>query len=93
VARGVEVSLEELLHTLLCVVGADGIEPVYLPERSVNPVRRRLADVNKADLLLGFRAGVDLRTGLERLVRWRRQVLKCGGRQAYGGITSADSVA
>jgi len=38
----------------------------------VNPVPRRLADTTKAERLLGFRARVGLREGLERLVEWWR---------------------
>jgi UDP-glucose 4-epimerase len=40
------------------------------PERSVNPVLRRLASTRKAQSLLGFRAEVGLEEGLDRLVRW-----------------------
>jgi UDP-glucose 4-epimerase len=43
---------------------------VHGPERSINPVSRRLADTTKAERLLGFRAAVGLDEGLGRLVRW-----------------------
>jgi UDP-glucose 4-epimerase len=46
------------------------LKPEYGPERKVNPVSRRLSDTSKAEQLLGFRASVDLREGLERLVKW-----------------------
>ena len=42
------------------------------PERGVNKVPRRLADVTKARDLLGFEAEVDLDEGLRRLVAWWR---------------------
>jgi UDP-glucose 4-epimerase len=42
----------------------------YGPERKVNPVTRRLADITKAERLLGFRAQVGLEEGLGRLVDW-----------------------
>jgi UDP-glucose 4-epimerase len=71
VGTGVEVSLNELAGTLLRVMGSD-LRPEYGPERSVNPVPRRVADTSKAEQMLGFRASVDLEQGLRRLVDWWR---------------------
>jgi len=73
VASGEETSLLQLLETLLKVTGAD-LRPVFQPERSVNPVRRRLASTEKAERLLGFRASVGLEEGLRRLAEWRRSM-------------------
>ena len=69
VASGAETSLNELAAALLKVMGSD-LQPEYGPERSVNPVARRLADTSKAQRLLGFRSGVTLEEGLARLVEW-----------------------
>ena len=44
VASGVETSLNELAQTLLQIMGST-LQPIYGPERKVNPVPRRLADV------------------------------------------------
>jgi UDP-glucose 4-epimerase len=44
--------------------------PEYGPERSVNPVSRRLASTERAEQLLGFRAQIGLDEGLRRLVVW-----------------------
>lgn len=71
VASGTETSLNELAAALLRVMGSD-LQPEYGPERKVNPVSRRLADIDKAERLLGFRAAVDLEEGLTRLVDWWR---------------------
>jgi len=71
IASGVETSLNELATALLKVMGSD-LEPEYGPERKVNPVSRRLADVSKARRMLGFEATVDLEEGLIRLVDWWR---------------------
>jgi UDP-glucose 4-epimerase len=70
VASGRETSLRELAAALLKVMGATHLVPEYGPERSVNPVLRRLASTRKAEALLGFRAEVGLEEGLDRLVRW-----------------------
>jgi UDP-glucose 4-epimerase len=69
VASGTETSLNQLAAALAKVMGAD-LTPVYGPERSVNPVPRRLASTEKAQQLLGFRANTELEQGLCRLVGW-----------------------
>jgi UDP-glucose 4-epimerase len=69
VASGVETSLNELAGALLKVMGTVMV-PEYGPERSVNPVSRRLADTSKAQRLLGFNAQTSLEDGLARLVDW-----------------------
>lgn len=74
VASGAETSLLGLLQTLLRVTGSP-LQPEFMPERTVNPVPRRLADTSKAADLLGFKAKVSVEEGLRRLISWRRQVL------------------
>ncbi|MDT3680728.1 MAG: NAD-dependent epimerase/dehydratase family protein [Burkholderiaceae bacterium] len=69
VGSGVETSLLELAAALLQVMGAN-LVPEHGPERSVNPVSRRLASTEKAERLLGFKARIDLRAGLDSLVQW-----------------------
>jgi UDP-glucose 4-epimerase len=69
VASGTETSLNQLAAALAKVMGSD-LTPVYGPERSVNPVPRRLASTEKAERLLDFEAGTDLEQGLHRLVQW-----------------------
>jgi UDP-glucose 4-epimerase len=71
VASGTETSLNDLAAALLRVMGSN-LTPIYGPERKVNPVSRRLADTRKAEELLGFKAGIGLDEGLERLVAWWR---------------------
>ncbi len=71
VASGTETTLNELAAALLKVMGSR-LQPEYGPERSVNPVSRRLADVGKAERLLGFKARLGLEQGLARLVEWWR---------------------
>ena len=74
IASGTETSLLELLQALLKVTGSK-LEPEFLPERAVNPVPRRLACTKKAEKLLGFKAKVSLEDGLERLVKWQKELL------------------
>jgi UDP-glucose 4-epimerase len=69
IASATETSLTALAVALSEVMGSD-LEPEYGPERAVNPVPRRLADVSAARERLGFVAEVDLYTGLRELVEW-----------------------
>jgi len=71
IASGVETSLVDLAGALLKVMGSD-LQLEFGPERKVNPVPRRLADIQKAQQLLGFSAQVSLEEGLRRLVKWWR---------------------
>ena len=69
VASGTETSLNDLAHLLLQIMGSSA-KPEYGPERKVNPVPRRLADITKAKRLLGFKSSVSIEEGLRRLVTW-----------------------
>jgi UDP-glucose 4-epimerase len=69
VSSGIETSLNELAGTLGRVMGVRRA-PEYDAARKVNSVSRRLADVSKAERLLGFRTRVSLEEGLRRLVTW-----------------------
>ncbi|MEA3196858.1 MAG: UDP-glucose 4-epimerase [Gammaproteobacteria bacterium] len=72
IASGTETSLAQLAAALAAVMGHAGLTPEFAPERSVNPVPRRLASTTKAERLLGFRARVPLEQGLHELVEWWR---------------------
>jgi UDP-glucose 4-epimerase len=78
VGSGVETSLDELARCLLRVMGSD-LQPEYGPERRVNPVPRRLADVTRARRRLGFSARWSLEDGLRDLVAWWQQARLAGG--------------
>jgi UDP-glucose 4-epimerase len=71
VASGTETSLNDLADALSRVMGSE-LGPEYGPERKVNPVPRRLADIAKARDVLGFEARIDLDEGLRQLVDWWR---------------------
>jgi UDP-glucose 4-epimerase len=72
VASGAETSLIQLAAALTSVMGQRGLSPEFAPERSINPVSRRLASTSEAERLLGFRATVPLEQGLRELVEWWR---------------------
>lgn len=71
VASGQETSLLQLAEHLLQAMDSS-LEPVFGPERSVNKVRRRLADTTAVRAKLGFEAEVELVDGLRGLVEWWR---------------------
>jgi UDP-glucose 4-epimerase len=72
IASGSETSLLQLAQALSAVMGRRDLAPEFGPERSINPVPRRLASTGKAERLLGFRATTTLEKGLSQLVRWWR---------------------
>jgi nucleoside-diphosphate-sugar epimerase len=72
VGTGVETSLLHLALRLAEVMGRSHLRPQFLPERTVNPVPRRLADIEAARGTLEFAAEVPLEEGLRELVDWWR---------------------
>ncbi|WP_108663658.1 NAD-dependent epimerase/dehydratase family protein [Acuticoccus kandeliae] len=70
VGTGVETSLEGLARAMAVEFGRSNLVPVHEPERQVNPVPRRLASCEAAADALGFRASIDLATGLGDLIDW-----------------------
>ena len=72
VATGVETSLLELCHMMVELMGKKGLAPEFQAERKTNPVNRRRGGVEKAKRGLGFTSTIDIRTGLEHLIAWRR---------------------
>jgi UDP-glucose 4-epimerase len=72
IATETETSLVGLAEMLLKVMGSD-LDVEYGPERAVNGVTRRLADVSKAREQLGWEPQIDLEEGLTRLVEWWRR--------------------
>jgi UDP-glucose 4-epimerase len=71
IGSGVETSLTDLAEKLLEVMGSE-LPVQFGPERAVNKVTRRLADIGLASERLGFAAEVELEDGLAGLVEWWR---------------------
>ena len=69
VGSGEETSLRQLAEVLLRVMDSD-LQPEFGPERGVNPVPRRVADLSRSRAVLGFEPEVALEDGLRRLVSW-----------------------
>ncbi|MGF9764499.1 NAD-dependent epimerase/dehydratase family protein [Microvirga sp. 0TCS3.31] len=72
VGTGKETSLLDLARLLARVMKREGLEPVHEPERSVNPVPRRLSDPSAARQIIGFEPNLDLHDGILELVEWWR---------------------
>jgi UDP-glucose 4-epimerase len=72
IASGAETSLLQLAQSLARAMGQAEVNPEFAPERSVNPVPRRLASTARAERLLGFRIEIALEEGLRELVDWWR---------------------
>src|SRR5205085_6137833 len=64
-----ETSLKGLLDVLLKVNDSE-LTPEFREETSYNPVSRRLADITKAQTLLGFSPSVSLDKGMKELSEW-----------------------
>jgi UDP-glucose 4-epimerase len=69
IASGTETSLLGLAEALLVAMDSD-LSVEHGPERAVNGVTRRLADISAAREDLGFVAEVQLEDGLRELVEW-----------------------
>jgi UDP-glucose 4-epimerase len=72
IGGGSEISLLELAERLAAAMGRPDLKPIHEPERHVNSVRRRFADISAATRVIGFRPEVSLDRGLQRLISWRR---------------------
>jgi len=70
VATGRAVTLNALLQTLSRIVKRRA-RAKHVKARA-GDIRHSLADISRAQRLLGYRPQVDLRTGLERTVEWYR---------------------
>jgi UDP-glucose 4-epimerase len=78
VASGEETSLNVLADVMLKAMGS-AMTPEHVPERKVNPVPRRLADISKARTMLGFEPTVSLAQGIDQLVAWWQEE-RCAAR-------------
>lgn len=68
IARGKEISMNKLV-TIIAEIMDFKQKPIYKKSR-VADVRRHFADIKLADRLIGFKAVVDIRKGLQETVDW-----------------------
>ena len=73
IGMGIGTSINELVQMLLELTGST-LEIEYQPQAQ-SFVTNRIGSTDKATRLLGFTAHTDLREGLERVVRWRKDQL------------------
>ena len=85
VASGEETSLLELAEALLRAMDS-GLTVEHGPDRAINGVVRRLADVSAARLDLGFAAETGLEDGLRELVDWWRPLRSEIAAARVGGV-------
>jgi UDP-glucose 4-epimerase len=70
VGTGVQTSLKELCEVVLRLHHSS-LVPQYREVRKVANVQARRAAVDKAEKMLGFKARVSLKEGLQELINWR----------------------
>lgn len=71
IASSTETSLKGLAEALLRTMDSD-LDVEHGPERAVNGVTRRLADISAAERDLGWKPEIGLEEGLAELVEWWR---------------------
>jgi UDP-N-acetylglucosamine 4-epimerase len=71
VAVGDRTSLNQMYHILREAVGSD-LQPIYGPFRQ-GDIRDSLADINKAQQLLGYNPQIRIKQGLEITLEWFRE--------------------
>src|SRR5690349_23748875 len=74
IASATETSLLDLAKALLSAMDSD-LVPEHGPERAVNGVTRRLADISAAARDLGWEPELGLDEGLRDLVAWWRSTV------------------
>ena len=52
------------------IINNSSLKILYKPERQINSVKRRFADIKKARDLLGFEPKINLKDGLKDLSNW-----------------------
>jgi len=76
-ARGVQVSVNELCQAIFQACGRADLQPVYEPERA-GDVKHSVAANAKARELLGWEPRVSLDEGLRHTIEWARSVRASG---------------
>jgi UDP-glucose 4-epimerase len=71
VGTGTRTSLKEVAELLHNLTGSN--QPInYRPRSQATLVRNRIGDPERAEAEIGFRANIELKDGLSRLIAWRK---------------------
>jgi len=70
VGMGIKTTIDELVNHLLELTGSN-LKPEYRPQEQMF-VTHRVGSTQKAEQMLGFRATIALKKGLDSVVTWRR---------------------
>jgi len=81
IACGQRTSLNELFEGLRIVAGST-LRPAYGPERK-GDVKHSLADISKAEKLLGYAVGVSVQQGLEKTFAWYKKRKTTAGTEKH----------
>jgi UDP-glucose 4-epimerase len=73
VGTGVETKVNELVKTLIDIVGVD-VKPEHKDRRDVDNIRRRVVNIEKTRRALRWVPEVTLEHGLQRTVDWQRSL-------------------
>ncbi len=82
IGTGEKTTLKDLAELLIKLTGSEQ-KINYLPREDDTIVKNRIGDPSRAFKELGFKAKVDLKEGLKRLIKWRNTIEHNKGR-AYG---------
>jgi nucleoside-diphosphate-sugar epimerase len=74
IACGTRITVTELAKEMAALFGRPDLNAEYRPERA-GDVKHSVADLQRAEQILGYRPIVDFRTGLAAAVEWYRKVL------------------
>jgi UDP-N-acetylglucosamine 4-epimerase len=76
VAVGERISIN-MLYRILCELTSSTLQPIYREARA-GDIRDSLADISRAQMLLGYAPRVRIREGLERTLQWFQQSVYAG---------------
>jgi UDP-glucose 4-epimerase len=69
VATGVETTINSLAQTIIDLVGS-GSQIRHVPSRDIDYILRRVLNVDRANVKLGYQPRTSLRDGLARTIEW-----------------------
>lgn len=71
IACGKQTSLKELFE-ILKEESESSLQPIFGPER-IGDVKQSMADISKAEQLLGYKVETNIEEGLKRTFNWYKQ--------------------